>query len=108
VSRGCRVSERTVKHYVRDVGLRVGSTCRYRLILLCFEAGIADGSQRKPLPRLMPFQCRIAVKILEGLTYLEVAEALNISESVVKNVMHEILDVCGVWSGHELVSRYVA
>ena len=56
---------------------------------------------------LSPSQLRLAGLVGEGCSNKEIASTVNTSLQVVKNNLHTIFDLAGVWSRHELAVRFI-
>lgn len=57
------------------------------------------------LPALSERQMRVAALVAEGCSNRDIATELNLSEQIVKNVIHSLFDKLGVWNRVELANR---
>jgi len=57
-------------------------------------------------PRLSDRQSKIAFLVAEGYSNRDIAKELNLSEQIVKNVVHSLFDRLGVWNRVELANYF--
>lgn len=62
---------------------------------------------KRPSPQLSERQLQVAQLAANGYSNREIGSKLNLTEQIVKNVVHSVFDKLGIWNRVELANRFL-